>query len=125
MIARAVLPFTLRHNPRSSWCCLNTAAPRFCRRVRLNHLQICSRRSEIGRQGRTSLGAAQLSQATDRSGSAASAEIAGRIPRMRFLMSAAPAGMPRYAGAGAADGRARDLAACLMVSTIVKRLGNN
>jgi len=52
------------------------------------------------------LSVAQFVSATGANGSTAFAQNAGRIPRMRALMSAVPAGMPRSAAAGAADGKA-------------------
>jgi hypothetical protein len=67
---------------------------------------ILLRCSEFGPYCRTSPGAAQFICATGPNGSAAFAQIAGRIPRMRALMNWASAGMHRYPTASGAGGRA-------------------
>ena len=106
MIARAALPFTLRHF-------LDRVGLGSIRQrsgpvgwLRLNRLQGLFAALGDWSSGSDLARAAQLFSATDPSGSTVSAEIAGRILRMRALTSAAPAGMRRFAVAGTADGNA-------------------
>jgi hypothetical protein len=106
MIARPALPFALRHI--LDRVCLASApqpgGP--IGGIRLDRLRGLF--AALGDWSSVSdpVWRAKLFPATDPSGSAASAQIARRIPRMRASMRSAPAGTPRYAAAATADGKA-------------------
>jgi hypothetical protein len=106
MIVRSGQPFTLRDLfDRFSLISIQRRVDRYCRPVSIAG-GILLRCLEFGPYCRTSPGAAQFICATGPNGSAAFAQIAGRIPRMRALMNWASAGTHRYPTASGAGGRA-------------------